>query len=65
MIKKITTLVTTNRKVIARKVLILGGVALGIVAGALLVKPEDETITIVGETVEEETTVTEDPTPSN
>ena len=59
MIKKITTLVSTNRKVIARKVLFIGGVALGIVAGALLVRPEDETI-IVGETVEEETPTTEE-----
>lgn len=61
MIKKITTLVSTNRKVIARKALILGGVALGIVAGALLVKPEDEVIIVVGETVEENST-TEEPT---
>lgn len=51
MIKKITTLVSTNKKVIVRKALVLSGVALGLVAGALLVKPED-TIVIVGETVE-------------
>jgi len=64
MIKKITTLVSTNRQVIARKALIIGGVALGIVAGALLVKPEEETLVLVGETVEEETT-TEESTPEN
>jgi hypothetical protein len=64
MIKKITTLVSTNRQVIARKALIIGGVALGIVAGALLVKPEEETLIVVGETVEEETT-TEESTPEN
>jgi hypothetical protein len=55
MIKKITTMVSTNRQVIARKALIIGGVALGIVAGALLIKPEEETIVVVGETVEDET----------
>lgn len=41
MIKKITTLVSTNKKAIAKKVLIVGGIALGLVAGALLVKPDD------------------------
>lgn len=45
MIKKITTLVSTNKKAIAKKVLIVGGIALGLVAGALLVKP-DETVSI-------------------
>lgn len=55
MIKKITTLVATNRNVIARKALLVGGIALGLVAGALLVKPEGE-LTIVGETVEEDST---------
>lgn len=59
MIKRITTLVSTNRKAIARKVLVLGGITLGLVAGALLVKPEEDTLVIVGETVEEETTVPE------
>lgn len=58
MIKNITTLVTTHRKAIARKALVIGGVALGLVAGALLVKP-DETI-IIGETQEDGSfTVTE------
>lgn len=51
MIKKITTLVSTNKKVIVRKALVLSGIALGLVAGALLVKPEEQ-ILIVGETVE-------------
>lgn len=57
MIKKITTLVNENKKVVVRRVLIFGGVALGIVAGALLVKP-DETI-IISEVVEGEFTITE------
>lgn len=57
MIKKITTLVNENKKVIVRKALIFGGVALGIVAGALLVKP-DETI-IISEVVEGEFTISE------
>ena len=38
MIKKITTLASTHKKTIAKKVLIVGGIALGLVAGALLVK---------------------------
>lgn len=60
MIKKITTLVSTNRRVIARKALVIGGVALGLVAGALLVKP-DETI-VIGEVEEDGSfTVTEAP----
>jgi hypothetical protein len=61
MIKKITTMVSTNRQVIARKALIIGGVALGIVAGALLIKPEEETIVVVGETVEDESTTETSP----
>lgn len=51
MIKNISTLVSTNRKAIARKALVLSGVALGLVAGALLVKPEDQ-IVIIGESTE-------------
>lgn len=56
MIKKITTLVSDNRKVVIRKALVLTGIALGIVAGTLLVKPEEEE-TIVGEVVIEEETI--------
>lgn len=51
MIKKITTLVSTNRKVVARKALVLTGIALGIVAGALLVKPDEDVI--IGEVEED------------
>jgi hypothetical protein len=40
MIKKITTLVNTNRRAIVRKSLVVGGIAFGVVAGALLAKPE-------------------------
>jgi len=64
MIKKITTLVTTNRNVIARKALLVGGIALGLVAGALLVKPESE-IVIVGETVEEDELTTDSSSEEN
>lgn len=53
MIKKITTLVNENKKVLIRKTLILGGVALGIVAGALLVKPDEDII--IGEVQEDGT----------
>ena len=60
-INKITSLVSTNRKVIVRQILVVGGVALGIVAGALLAKPDEEII-IVGETVEE-FEVTTEPSP--
>jgi len=52
MIKKITTLVNTNRKNLVRKGLVLGGIAAGIVAGALLAKPEG-TLVVESETVEE------------
>jgi hypothetical protein len=57
MIKKITTLVSTNKKAITRKVLIYGGVALGIVAGALLVKPDEDIV--ISEVVEGEFTISE------
>lgn len=57
MIKKITTLVSTNKRVIVRKVLIFGGVALGIVAGALLVKPDEDVV--IGEIVDGEFTISE------
>ena len=60
MIKKITTLVSTNRNIIARKALLVGGIALGLVAGALLVKPEEEII-IIGETVDEDSTTESSP----
>lgn len=53
MIKKITTLVNDNRRTIIRKSLVIGGAALGLVAGALLARPD---VVIEGETVEEETT---------
>jgi hypothetical protein len=44
MIKKITTLVNTNRKNLIRKGLVLGGIAAGIVAGALLAKPDESVV---------------------
>lgn len=53
-IKKITTLANENKKAILRKVLILGGITIGLVGGALLSRnPED--VTVEGEVVEEET----------
>lgn len=57
MIKKITTLVNENKKVILRKVLIMGGITLGIVAGALLVKPDEDII--IGDVVDGEFTISE------
>lgn len=54
MIKKITTLVSTNRNAVIRKGLVLGGIALGVVAGALLAKPEG-TFTLEDEKSEETT----------
>ena len=51
MIKKITTLVYDNRKVVIRKALVLTGIALGIVAGTLLVKPDEDVI--IGEVQED------------
>jgi hypothetical protein len=56
MIKRITTLVNENRKTVLRKTLVLGGITLGIVAGALLAKPEGEVV-IVDEKVEETSTI--------
>lgn len=56
MIKKITTLVNSNRKNLVRKGLVFGGIAAGIVAGALLARPEDKLV-VEGETVEETTTI--------
>lgn len=53
-IKNITTLVNENKKAILRKVLIVGGVTLGLVGGALLARPEQEVL-VEGEVVEEET----------
>jgi hypothetical protein len=53
MIKKITTLVSNNRKVVARKALVLTGITLGIIAGTLLVKPDEDVI--IGEVQEDGT----------
>lgn len=64
MIKNITTLVTTNRKAIVKKLLVVGGVTLGLVAGTLLAgKPEDAVL--VGETVEDDTLSPEAPATIN
>lgn len=52
MIKKITTLINENRRVIIRKALIVGGITLGIVAGALLAKPDEDIV--IGEIVDGE-----------
>jgi len=57
MIKKITTLVSTNKKAILRKSLIWGGLATGLIAGALLVKPDEDII--ISEVVEGEFTISE------
>lgn len=56
MIKKITTLVNTNKHAIVRKGLVLGGIAFGVVAGALLAKPETA-FTLEDEKVEETKTI--------
>lgn len=57
-IKKITTLANENKKVILRKSLIVAGVAIGVVAGAMLVKPEDDGI-VIGEVVDGSFTISE------
>lgn len=51
-IKNITSLVNENKKEILRKVVILGGLTIGLVGGALLVRSSDE---VDVEVVEEET----------
>jgi len=53
-IKKITTLANENKKAILRQVLIVGGITLGLVGGALLTRNDEEVI-VEGEVVEEET----------
>lgn len=52
-IKKITTLANENKKAILRQVLIVGGVTIGLVGGALLSR--NESAIIEAEVVEEET----------
>lgn len=56
MIKKITTLVNENRNAVIKKSLIFGGAVLGLVAGAMLARPDVVVEGEVVETVEEETT---------
>lgn len=65
VIKKITTLVSENKKNVARKVVFIGGIALGLVATALLTRSEEETVLIVGETVEEEDLTTDETKPES
>lgn len=52
MFKKITTIITANPKVLARKALVLTGVTLGIGIGILLNKVEDPDMVIVEELVD-------------
>jgi hypothetical protein len=47
--KKITAIISTNRKVIARKVVVLSGVVLGIGIGLLLNKVDDDDMVIYNE----------------
>jgi hypothetical protein len=47
--KKITAIISTNRKVIARKVVVLSGVVLGIGIGLLLNKVDDDDMIIYNE----------------
>ena len=55
MLKKITTVISTNHKVWARKAVVMGGVTLGIGIGLLLSKVEDPEVVVVEEkTVDEE-----------
>jgi hypothetical protein len=55
--KKITAIISNNHKVLARKVLVLGGVTLGIGIGLLLNKVDEDPdmVIIDGEYTEEET----------
>jgi len=56
-IKKITTLANENKKIILRKSLIVAGVAIGVVAGAMLVKPDEDIV--IGEVVDGSFTISE------
>jgi hypothetical protein len=62
MLKKITTVISANRKPIAKKVIIIGGSILGIGIGLLANKPEDLDFVILEERTvsEEEVTFVDD-----
>lgn len=54
MLKKITTIITANQKAFGRKVVIMGGVVLGIGIGLLLNKDDDLDMVIVEEVGDED-----------
>jgi hypothetical protein len=54
MIKKITTVISSKHKVIARKAVVMGGVILGIGIGLLLNKVEDPDVIIEEKLVEDD-----------
>lgn len=49
MLKKITTIISTNKNVLVRKAVVMGGVVLGIGIGLLLTKVEDPDMVIIEE----------------
>lgn len=54
MIKKITTVISSKHKVIARKAVVMGGVILGIGIGLLLNKVEDPDVIIEEKLVDDD-----------
>jgi len=61
MLKKITTIVSTNKNALIRKAAVIGGVVAGIAIGILMNKVEDPDMVVVQELIEdEEETVNDD-----
>jgi len=62
MLKKITTIISTNKNSLVRKAAVIGGVVAGIAIGVLMNKVEDPDMVVVQELVDEEETTTESDT---
>lgn len=66
MLKKITTVISSNHKALARKAAVIGGVTLGIAIGVLLNKVEDDPDVVIVEELDDESSdlSTESDTPA-
>ena len=59
MLKKITTIISTNKNSLVRKAAVIGGVVAGIAIGVLMNKVEDPDMVVVQELVDDEETTTD------
>jgi hypothetical protein len=59
MLKKITTIISTNKNSLVRKAAVIGGVVAGIAIGVLMNKVEDPDMVVVQELIDEEETTTD------